>query len=647
MPEPDLYNLPLKHVIKPEVLQMIGQHPAIQSQQTDQNYNTVLNRDDETQFQAWKARYAPRDSGEDYDLRGAYKAGLTPDPQTGHWPDTFKKPNHPTFSDQSQYAPLAPEKAGSWQGDTYIPHQQPTQQPPPQYIPQGRISAYRSPEYQPQALFQPPIVSPFPQQGNIPAPNDLSSLPGQRLTIPASPNVQPAQAAVIPPNQSRGISPIIQAAQPAQAQTAQAMPNYPRVTTPAAAGGVRQMTPDYSYREIPKAPALAGSQEDIPVPRREDYDSHGFARVLNAITGGLAGAAGGPLVGAKIGTMLADRKYNDAMDAYKNLTADQKRRMDIEKEQYERGLQGTTAGVQTGSKTATDIDKATIEQILKQKADTGDVNAQTRVKQQEDTARHRKVGEQIADFKAHNLTFNQMEAKALTYPEDSVERQSLMDGIKEIKQSGWKPIELQKTEAAARAEGAAIGNLTPAGRQAASILPGVKAKSSTTGKIEAETTPEAIALQAKLKEAQSWATATTNEKDSAHKAQIVQQRMPDIKKNIQTLASDDIFGNRWKEFMTGKLGTNPQFAPLRADIGMLQGAITNIHVGGKGSSGYLKKFEDMFNVKSMTRETLTNSINEIEKWVNEYAKNPTSKLEDIDKKMSVPKTKSGITVTWH
>lgn len=84
-------------------------------------FDTKLTPQEETKFQDWKAKYAPKDSGADYDLRGAFKAGLTPDPTTGHWPDTFKKPNHPTFSDQSQYAPYAPDKAGRWEGDTYIP----------------------------------------------------------------------------------------------------------------------------------------------------------------------------------------------------------------------------------------------------------------------------------------------------------------------------------------------------------------------------------------------------------------------------------------------------------------------------------------------------------------------------------------------
>jgi len=88
-----------------------------------ESFDTPLSSQDETKFQAWKQKYAPKDSGADYDLRGAFKAGLTPDPQTGHWPDTFKKPNHPTFSNESQYAKFAPEKAGSWAGpnrDVYV-----------------------------------------------------------------------------------------------------------------------------------------------------------------------------------------------------------------------------------------------------------------------------------------------------------------------------------------------------------------------------------------------------------------------------------------------------------------------------------------------------------------------------------------------
>lgn len=86
-------------------------------------YDTALNPAEEQQFKVWKQLSAPNDSGIDYDLRGAFKSGLSADPQTQHWDDTFKKPNHPTFSVFSQYAqnPDVGYVAGSWNGDEFIP----------------------------------------------------------------------------------------------------------------------------------------------------------------------------------------------------------------------------------------------------------------------------------------------------------------------------------------------------------------------------------------------------------------------------------------------------------------------------------------------------------------------------------------------
>ena len=76
-------------------------------------------------FQQWKSKYAPHDTGTDYDLRGAYEAGLQPDPERGHFPDTFKMTNHPTFSVESKYS--TPEHPGGVWGtdangrDTFTP----------------------------------------------------------------------------------------------------------------------------------------------------------------------------------------------------------------------------------------------------------------------------------------------------------------------------------------------------------------------------------------------------------------------------------------------------------------------------------------------------------------------------------------------
>jgi hypothetical protein len=83
-------------------------------------FDTPLSTAQEQQFQTWKQQNAPNDSGYDYDLRGAFKAGVTPDPDTGHWPDTYKKPNHPTFSNQSIYAKIRPDLAGHWEGETLV-----------------------------------------------------------------------------------------------------------------------------------------------------------------------------------------------------------------------------------------------------------------------------------------------------------------------------------------------------------------------------------------------------------------------------------------------------------------------------------------------------------------------------------------------
>ncbi len=97
-----------------------GKEPVADHQPANFDHlRTKLSPADEVKFQEWKKVYAPRDSGQDYDLRGAFQAGIKPDPKTGHWPDTFKLPNHPTFSDESKYAKYG--NPGHWNGDTFVP----------------------------------------------------------------------------------------------------------------------------------------------------------------------------------------------------------------------------------------------------------------------------------------------------------------------------------------------------------------------------------------------------------------------------------------------------------------------------------------------------------------------------------------------
>ena len=79
-----------------------------------ETYDTKLSPDEEKAFQEWaKAKGRERDT-EDYDLRGAWKANAQ-EATNGHLPDTWKKPNHPTFSNESMYA--EGRKAGRWVQD--------------------------------------------------------------------------------------------------------------------------------------------------------------------------------------------------------------------------------------------------------------------------------------------------------------------------------------------------------------------------------------------------------------------------------------------------------------------------------------------------------------------------------------------------
>lgn len=79
---------------------------------TDQ-YNTELPAELEQKFQAWLKQSGKAHDLFDYDLRGAWLSGSI-GAAGEHSPDTWKKPNHPTFSDMSRYS--TPEMpGGQWQ----------------------------------------------------------------------------------------------------------------------------------------------------------------------------------------------------------------------------------------------------------------------------------------------------------------------------------------------------------------------------------------------------------------------------------------------------------------------------------------------------------------------------------------------------
>lgn len=95
---------------------------------------TYLSPKEENDFLAWvgdmrlAGRIHPEDDFSDYDMRGYWKetGGVGDADYEVHFPDTYKRPNHPTFSVESKYAQgefkeKYGDKAGHWEGDEFIP----------------------------------------------------------------------------------------------------------------------------------------------------------------------------------------------------------------------------------------------------------------------------------------------------------------------------------------------------------------------------------------------------------------------------------------------------------------------------------------------------------------------------------------------
>lgn len=86
---------------------------------------TTLNPQQESGYQQWRAGLPKNLQSEyDYDLRGLYNSNPQAKPSSDlHFPDTYKLPNHPTFSNESQYYNgVQPGVGGYWQEDTYVPN---------------------------------------------------------------------------------------------------------------------------------------------------------------------------------------------------------------------------------------------------------------------------------------------------------------------------------------------------------------------------------------------------------------------------------------------------------------------------------------------------------------------------------------------
>lgn len=83
------------------------------------SYDTQLSPKDELAFLAWGQQQSRDVSAEmeDYDLKGWWQENQDKNLSDGHLTDKFKKPNHPTFSDESKYHGIDNNFGGKWAGE--------------------------------------------------------------------------------------------------------------------------------------------------------------------------------------------------------------------------------------------------------------------------------------------------------------------------------------------------------------------------------------------------------------------------------------------------------------------------------------------------------------------------------------------------
>ena len=75
---------------------------------------------------------------------------------------------------------------------------------------------------------------------------------------------------------------------------------------------------------------------------------------------------------------------------------------------------------------------------------------------------------------------------------------------------------------------------------------------------------------------------------------------------------------RWGEFMTGAVGaSNPGFARLRTDIGLLQTLLMRMHVGARGGVQLMDHFKNLIDSGKQSPENLLAALDEIEAYAEE------------------------------
>ena len=82
---------------------------------------------------------------------------------------------------------------------------------------------------------------------------------------------------------------------------------------------------------------------------------------------------------------------------------------------------------------------------------------------------------------------------------------------------------------------------------------------------------------------------------------------------------------RWNDFMAGKWGAgDPEYAALRAKMGLSTTLLMQAHVGSRGGSALLEHFEDLANAGKMDGATLKSAMASEGNYVQDKAMDPSA-----------------------
>jgi hypothetical protein len=123
-------------------------------------YNTPVPPERQAEYQKWYAALPKNlQNQHDYDIQGAFLNGNSPT-LNDHLTDQFKKPNHSTFSDGSQYNGIDGYVGGKWTDAGYQPSQTNLQ-----FKSQPELQKYFT-DYEPKEKLLPPEPTPAPTGNN-------------------------------------------------------------------------------------------------------------------------------------------------------------------------------------------------------------------------------------------------------------------------------------------------------------------------------------------------------------------------------------------------------------------------------------------------------------------------------------------------